>query len=134
VEGGRLFVADVIESVKVVEALAPAAEIPVASVSAEPVAVGAERIIGRTLRVGALLSGSLFLLSLGLQTISASPSLAVDADGLRRAGASVLVVTPVVRLVVSGLALGRRGEWRYALCAAGVLSLLALAVAAGSHA
>jgi len=40
----------------------------------------------------------------------------------------------VVRLVVAGTTLGIRGEWKYALYAAGVLGLLAIAVGAGLHA
>jgi hypothetical protein len=54
--------------------------------------------------------------------------------GVEKGAASALLVTPVVRLVVAGTTLGIRGEWKYALYAAGVLSLLAVAVGAGLHA
>jgi hypothetical protein len=55
----------------------------------------------------------------------------VAIDTLRKGAASLLLVTPVARLVMTGTLLGLRGEWRYTLCAAGVLGLLAIAVGAG---
>ena len=55
----------------------------------------------------------------------------VAIDTLRKGAASLLLVTPVARLVVAGAMLGLRGEWRYTLYAAGVLGLLAIAVGAG---
>jgi hypothetical protein len=93
-----------------------------------------ERWISRLLRCGAMCSGGLFLTSLALEFLPQSESVHVTIDVLRKGAASALLVTPVVRLVVAGTALGLRGEWKYALCAAGVLGLLALAVGAGLHA
>ncbi len=93
-----------------------------------------ERWIAHLLRAGALLSGMLFLASLGLESLSDSERAHVLTVVLRRVAALVLLATPVVRLMVAGATLGRRGEWRYALYAMGVLGLLALAVGAGLHA
>ncbi|MGZ3460230.1 MAG: hypothetical protein ACXU86_17210 [Archangium sp.] len=93
-----------------------------------------ERWISRLLRGGAMCSGGLFLVSLALEALPDSESVHVAIDVLRKGAASALLVTPVVRLVVAGTTLGIRGEWKYALYAAGVLGLLALAVSAGIHA
>nr|WP_228530707.1 MULTISPECIES: hypothetical protein [Myxococcaceae] len=93
--------------------------------------IAGERWIARVLRTGAVLSGGLFLSSLALELLPASQGTSVAIDSLRKAGASLLLVTPVARLAVAGVALGLRGEWRYTLYAAGVLGLLALAVGAG---
>ncbi|WP_239470604.1 hypothetical protein [Archangium violaceum] len=93
-----------------------------------------ERWISRLLRTGAMCSGGLFLGSLVLEALPESESVHVAIDVLRKGAASALLVTPVVRLVVAGTTLGIRGEWRYAVYAAGVLGLLALAVGAGLHA
>ncbi|WP_338865045.1 hypothetical protein [Myxococcus stipitatus] len=93
-----------------------------------------DRWIARVLRVGAVLSGGMFVLSLCLEALPESESIHVAIDQLRKAAASLLLVTPVARLGVAGTLLGLRGEWRYALIAAGVLGLLALAVGAGIQA
>lgn len=93
-----------------------------------------EQWISRLLRGGAVCSGGLFLASLTLEALPQSESVHVAIDLLRKGAASALLVTPVVRLVVAGTSLGLRGEWRYALCAAGVLGLLAVAVGAGLRA
>lgn len=112
---------------------------PANTVRAPPVtarvgrAVAGERWISRALRGGAVLSGGLFLASLPLELLPASQTVDVTIDMLRKGAASVLLVTPVVRLMVAGTMLGLRGEWRYSLYAAGVLGLLALAVGAGLH-
>ncbi|WP_241758071.1 hypothetical protein [Myxococcus landrumensis] len=93
-----------------------------------------DRWIARVLRVGALLSGGMFVLSLCLEALPETESIHVAIDQLRKAAASLLLVTPVARLGVAGTLLGLRGEWRYALIAVGVLGLLALAVGAGIQA
>lgn len=93
-----------------------------------------ERWISRLLRGGAMCSGGLFLSSLALESLPQSETVHVAIDVLRKGAASALLVTPVVRLVVAGTTLGIRGEWKYALYAAGVLGLLAVAVGAGLHA
>ncbi|WP_375772408.1 hypothetical protein NR798_16475 [Archangium gephyra] len=93
-----------------------------------------EQWISRLLRVGAMCSGGLFLASLALEFLPQSENVHVAIDVLRKGAASALLVTPVVRLVVAGTTLGIRGEWKYALYAAGVLGLLAVAVGAGLHA
>jgi hypothetical protein len=112
---------------------APVSPLPAPSSRAERAEAG-EQWIARLLRGGALCSGALFLSSLALETLPTSQTLHVLIDVLRQAAASALLVTPVVRLVVAGTTLGLRGEWRYALYAAGVLALLAVAVGAGFHA
>jgi hypothetical protein len=93
--------------------------------------VAGERWIAWILRGGALVSGGLFLASLGLEMLPQSQEVQVAIDALRKSAASLLLVTPVARLVVAGTMLGVRGEWRYTLYAVGVLGLLALAVGAG---
>jgi len=90
-----------------------------------------ERWIARVLRVGAVLSGAMFVLSLGLEALPGSEDTHVAIDQLRKAAASLLLVTPVARLGVAGTLLGLRGEWRYLAIAAAVLGLLALAVGTG---
>jgi hypothetical protein len=109
----------------------PAAEAPPTPVER---AEAGERWISKLLRGGAMCSGALFLSSLALEALPDSEGVHVVIDVLRKGAASALLVTPVVRLVVAGTTLGIRGEWRYALYAAGVLGLLALAVGAGIHA
>lgn len=90
-----------------------------------------ERWIARILRGGAVISGTMFLGSLVLESLPQSETVQVAIDTLRKGAASLLLVTPVARLVVAGTMLGLRGEWRYTLYAAGVLGLLAIAVGAG---
>ncbi|HVE81679.1 MAG TPA: hypothetical protein VND93_02480 [Myxococcales bacterium] len=87
-----------------------------------------ERAIALVLRGGALLAGLCFALSITLELLSTA---AHDAELLRAAGATLLVVTPVARLVVAGVALGRRGEYRYSTYAAIILALLIAAAGLG---
>lgn len=109
---------------------------PTTGAPATPIerAEAGERWISKLLRGGAMCSGGLFLASLALEALPASEGVQVAIDVLRKGAASALLVTPVVRLVVAGTTLGIRGEWKYALYAAGVLGLLAIAVGAGIHA
>jgi hypothetical protein len=93
--------------------------------------VAGERWIARVLRGGAVVSGAMFLGSLAMEALPQSQTVHVAIDTLRKGAASLLLVTPVVRLVLAGTMLGLRGEWRYTLCAAGVLGLLAIALGAG---
>jgi hypothetical protein len=90
--------------------------------------VEGEWIIARILRFGAVASGGLFFASLCLELLPQTEGVSVAMTLLRKGAASVLLVTPVVRLVTSGVLLGLRGEYRYTLYAAGVLVLLGLAV------
>ncbi len=110
-------------------------EAPEAAPARAPARVGrsvaGERWIARILGGGAVISGGMFLASLGLEVLPQSQTVQVAIDTLRKGAASLLLVTPVARLVVAGTMLGLRGEWRYTLYAAGVLGLLALAVGAG---
>jgi hypothetical protein len=104
---------------------------PAAGVRRRGEAVAGERWIARVLRTGAVASGGLFLGSLALELLPQTEATSVAIDSMRKLGASLLLVTPVARLVVAGAALGLKGEWRYTLYAAGVLGLLAVAVGAG---
>ena len=93
-----------------------------------------ERIIGRVLRFGALVSGGLFLLSVVLEAAAPTWATAEVLNMLRGAAASILVVAPVARLMVSGVWLALNREWRYAAAAAAVLVLLAFGMGLGwSH-
>lgn len=94
-------------------------------------AAAGERWIARILRGGAVISGGMFLASLAMESLPSSLTAHVTIDTLRKGAASMLLVTPVARLVVAGAMLGLRGEWRYTLYAAGVLGLMAVAVSAG---
>jgi uncharacterized membrane protein YdbT with pleckstrin-like domain len=89
-----------------------------------------ERAIALVLRSGAFLAGLCFLLSILLEVVPATP-LAQDAEYFRAAGATLLVVTPVARLLVAGVALGLRGEYRYSTYAAVILALLMAAAGLG---
>jgi hypothetical protein len=104
---------------------------PAAGVRRRGEAIAGERWIARVLRTGAVASGGLFLGSLALELLPASEATSVAIDSMRKVGASLLLVTPVARVVAAGAALGLKGEWRYTLYAAGVLGLLAVAVGAG---
>ncbi|WP_224246344.1 hypothetical protein [Hyalangium gracile] len=123
------------EAVAKANAVVTETETPAAVPAQAPARLGramaGERWIARILRGGALISGSMFLASLGLEVLPQSEAVHVAIDTLRKGAASLLLVTPVARLVVAGTMLGLRGEWRYTLYAAGVLGLLAIAVGAG---
>ncbi len=97
-------------------------------------AFAGDRWIARVLRGGAVVSGGMFVVSLGLEALPQSENVHVAIDLLRKGAASLLLVTPVARLAVAGTLLGLKGEWRYTLIAAGVLGLLAIAVGAGIQA
>jgi hypothetical protein len=113
------------------EAQRSAEQQPAAGVRRRGEAVAGERWIARVLRTGAVASGGLFLGSLALELLPQTEATSVAIDSMRKLGASLLLVTPVARLVVAGAALGLKGEWRYVLYAACVLGLLAVAVGAG---
>jgi hypothetical protein len=90
------------------------------------------------LRVGAVLAGGCFLLSLVVDalvpTVWKVDGAAQLVHNLRRAGVALLILTPVARLASSGVMLGLRGEWRYSIYGALVLVLLGVAIALGiSH-
>lgn len=127
--------AESLKAEHVEEAIAEPRLPPVGAARALPTSTGfdAERLVGRILRMGALGSGVLFASSLVVEMLSAAESSAVAADFLRKAAGSVLLVTPIARLVVGGTLLGVRGEWRYALYAGGILFLLAVALGTGGH-
>ena len=125
-----------IEAVAKANAVVVEPVVPVEVPMRAPARVGGaagERWIARILRGGALISGTMFLASLGMEVLPQSQTVQVAIDTLRKGAASLLLVTPVARLVVAGTMLGLRGEWRYTLYAAGVLGLLAIAVGAGLH-
>ena len=116
-----------------IAALAHGEAIPIAHPEVVPRAkeFAGELIISRALRGGAWLSGGLFLASLVLELLPQRTAVSVLISHLRVAGASVLLVTPIVRLAAGGVSLGIAGEWRYLAYALGVLALLAIAIGAG---
>jgi uncharacterized membrane protein len=113
----------------------PPAPAPLASPAVAPLprarALEGDIIIARLLRAGAVLSGLCFAASIVLDLLPQSHAQAYALDALRRAGVSLLVLTPVTRLVAAGVLLGLQGEWRFALYASSIVLLLALALGAG---
>lgn len=102
---------------------------PHAEVAARP--IEGHKLLAWLLRTGAITGGALFAASLVLELLPQNYSSSVALDLLRKGGASVLLATPIVRLLAAGAFLGIRGEYRYAAYALGVLALLAAAVGAG---
>ncbi len=90
-----------------------------------------ERLIATSLRVGGLAGGACFALSIALHLFPLGPRMDVPVDLLRKAGASLLIVTPVARLGIAGALLGSKGEWRYLAYTAAILALLVIALGAG---
>jgi uncharacterized membrane protein len=88
-------------------------------------------VIARLLRAGAVLSGVCFAASIVLELVPKSHAQAYALDALRRVGVSLLILTPVTRLVAAGVLLGMQGEWRFALYAGTIVLLLAVALGAG---
>jgi hypothetical protein len=88
-------------------------------------------VIARLLRSGAVLSGLCFAASILLEVLPETHSQAYAIDVLRRGGISLLVLTPVLRLIAAGVLLGLHGEWRFAVYAATIVLLLSLALGAG---
>lgn len=93
--------------------------------------MGAERIISRLLRAGAVMSIGLFAGSVLLEAAPQTEAVSVAVDLLRKAGLVVLLVTPLARLMTSSAVLAAKGELRYAMYGAGVLVLLAISLSAG---
>lgn len=87
-----------------------------------------QRIVGRVLRAGALLSTALMALGLVL-TMTRSPS--AWSDPPLRMGLVILMATPVANVVVSGLEYVAERDWKFVLLTAIVLLILtgSLAVA-----
>jgi hypothetical protein len=93
--------------------------------------IGGTKLIARMLRSGAVAAGGMFVTSLLLEALPQSQEVSIAIDLLRKGGASVLIATPVLRLVIAGGTLGLRGEWKYAAIAAAIIGLLGIAVGAG---
>ncbi len=104
---------------------APAPAIP----RARP--IHGERLIATALRVGGLAGGACFALSIALHLLPLGHRMDVPVDLLRKAGASLLIVTPIARLGIAGALLGTKGEWRYLAYTAAILALLVVALGAG---
>ncbi len=100
----------------------------------ERLAHGGERYLAKILRAGAVASGALFATSVALRVLPVTRHTAMAIDLAQQGAVSLLLFTPVARLVASGVVLGAKGEWRYALYAAGVIGLLGLALGAGFNA
>jgi len=108
---------------------APAAVAPEAAPRAR--AMEGEKAIARVLRAGAVLGGGCFAASLALELLPQSARTGIAIDDLRKAGASLLIVTPVARIAIAGALLGMKGELRYLLYGAAILALLGIALGAG---
>lgn len=89
--------------------------------------------IARLLRGGALASGALLVASLvaGSELFRTSGQTAVPAQLLGEGAVALLLATPIARLLGAAFLLARQREWRYALTAAAVLSLLAASLGVG---
>ncbi|MBI3263045.1 MAG: DUF1634 domain-containing protein [Acidobacteria bacterium] len=87
-----------------------------------------QRIVGRVLRAGAVLSTALMALGLVL-TLMSLPS--AWSDPPLKLGLVILMATPVANVVVSGLEYLVERDWKFVLLTAVVLLILAgsLAVA-----
>jgi hypothetical protein len=93
--------------------------------------IGGTKLIAGLLRSGAVAAGGMFVASLLLEALPESQTTSIGIDLLRKGGASILIATPVVRLVVAGGTLGVRGEWKYAAIAAAIHGQQRVAVGAG---
>jgi hypothetical protein len=94
-------------------------------------AMEGDRFIAYLLRTGAVMGGALFAASLLMELLPSSYGASVAIDSLRKAAGSVLLATPVVRLIAVGVLLGAKGEWRYTAFAGCVLALLGVAIGSG---
>ncbi len=90
-----------------------------------------DRLIATLLRVGGVAGGACFALSIVLHLLPFGHRLDVPVDLLRKAGASLLIITPVARLGIAGALLGYKGEWRYLAYTAAIIALLIVALGAG---
>ena len=93
--------------------------------------VHGDRLISTILRVGGIAGGACFALSIALRLVPLGHRLDVPVDLLQKAGASLLIVTPVARLGLAGALLGFKGEWRYLAYTAAIVALLLVALGAG---
>jgi len=93
--------------------------------------VWGDKIIARVLRTGATTAGICFVVSIVANLLPASEAQGWVVDFFRRSGITLLIVTPVMRLIAAGVMLGLKGEYRYTVYAATILLLLSFAMAAG---
>jgi uncharacterized membrane protein len=94
-------------------------------------AVYGDRAIAHVLRIGAVTAGVCFVLSIAAGYLPDTAERGWAVDFFRRSGITLLIVTPVLRLVAAGVLLGMKGEWRYTVFAACILLLLSAAMGAG---
>ncbi len=83
-----------------------------------------ERLLGRTLWVGVVVSTT--LLAVGLVLSMTMPGLA--ADRLLDAGLVLLMATPMARVLLSCVEYARERDWFFAIAAFGVVAVLAITV------
>lgn len=83
-----------------------------------------ERVLGRTLRLGIIVSTA--LLAAGLLLAMTWPG--ALADGLLQAGLLVLMGTPMARVLLSCAEYVRQRDWFFAVNAFGVLVVLAVTI------
>ncbi len=85
-----------------------------------------DRVIALTLRCGAYTSLAMLLLATVLEAAGESHALLAA-----KAGVMVLLLTPLLRILVTLVAFFRERDWRYVLISAGVLAIVLWASLAG---
>ena len=88
-----------------------------------------ERLLGRTLWVGVVVSTTLLAVGLALSMTMPGPI----ADWLLDAGLVLLMATPMARVLLSCVEYARERDWFFATAAFGVVVVLALTVWTAWH-
>jgi len=90
--------------------------------------VAADRVLSRTLKIGAYTAFALILAGLALQQLTAW------GGKVAAAGLLVLLATPALRIVVACIQFLRERDFKYALVSFGVLAIVVLAYVLGLQA
>ena len=90
--------------------------------------VAADRVLSRTLKIGAYTALALILAGLALQQLTAW------GGKVAAAGLLVLLATPALRIVVACIQFLRERDFKYALVSFGVLAIVVLAYVLGLQA
>lgn len=80
-----------------------------------------QKIVGRVLRAGAVLSTALMTIGLVLKLAGTD---AAAGDGPLRIGLIILMATPVANVIVSGLEYATERDWKFVLLTVVVLLIL----------
>jgi len=89
--------------------------------------VAADRVLSRTLKIGAYTAFALVLAGLALQQFTAR------GGKVAAAGLLVLLATPALSIVVACIQFLRERDFKYALVSFGVLAIVVLAYILGLH-